>query len=174
MSDTQTPDLRAELHARFKSGRQRMRCAVPTVAHVAAIARVKECSVSTITLISQPRQKGRKIYENPIGPKKLGPITMTKIKRVVANVFGHTPDLLERPGRAVAYVPARHVAMWFCYRFGATNPEVGLAFGGRDHSSIVFARQKIDRILATKSDPALIEKIEALETIFRLREEASS
>ena len=47
-------------------------------------------------------------------------------------------------------VLARQVAMYLCRRkLGLSYPELGRAFGGRDHSTVIHAVKKIHKLLET-------------------------
>ncbi len=79
--------------------------------------------------------------------------TICAIQTVVAGQFGMTVlDLLSRRG-ARAIARPRQVAMWVCrHSTLASLPEIGRAFGGRDHTTVMAAIARVDALMA--ADPA--------------------
>lgn len=66
--------------------------------------------------------------------------------------------------KSVAY--ARHLAMYACRRLTrASYPELGREFGNRDHTSVIFAVQKIDRLM--RDDARAREDLRAIEPTFQ-------
>ena len=50
-------------------------------------------------------------------------------------------------------VLARQVAMYLCrQKLGLSYPELGRAFGGRDHSTVIHAIKKIKKLLISDKD----------------------
>jgi len=85
------------------------------------------------------------------------------IQTIVADRFGLTVlDLLSRRvARSVAR--PRQVAMWVCrHETLASLPEIGRAFGGRDHTTVMHAIQRIDGLMAT--DPAFAALVRQCST----------
>lgn len=65
------------------------------------------------------------------------PALVHLIIREVAEREGLTEAMLIGPQQNKTVVMARHLAFWRAYReTGATLDAIGLAFGGRDHSTI--------------------------------------
>lgn len=62
---------------------------------------------------------------------------------------------LKSPRRCAEFTHPRHVCMWLCKRLcvGVSLPQIGRAFGGRDHTTALHAqRRAIDHMIA---DPDL-------------------
>ncbi|WP_304044322.1 helix-turn-helix domain-containing protein [Desulfovibrio piger] len=56
-------------------------------------------------------------------------------------------------GRHARLVMARQAAMYVCRRhLGLSYPELGRAFGGRDHSTVIHAVKKIGKMLESNKD----------------------
>jgi chromosomal replication initiation ATPase DnaA len=74
-------------------------------------------------------------------------------KRVVANHHGITEGSLIGSTRARAYAAPRHKAIWLTkyYYDMATLEEIGQCFGGRDHSTILYALAGVRDKMATDS-----------------------
>jgi chromosomal replication initiation ATPase DnaA len=49
------------------------------------------------------------------------------------------------PGRRYAVVEIRHLLMWEIYeKFDLSLPQIGRLFGGRDHTTVLYAVNKIE------------------------------
>lgn len=80
----------------------------------------------------------------------------------VARGFNLRPEDLLGARRRPDHVLARQVAMYLCRRkLGLSYPELGRAFGGRDHSTVIHAVKKIRRLLETdKGMHTLVTELE--------------
>jgi len=84
------------------------------------------------------------------------------IQRVVCHHFKlRSTDLLSKDRhKSIAF--ARHVAMYLCkHRLKCSFPELGRAFGNRDHTTVISAVRKVEA-LRTR-DPEVRAHLEALE-----------
>jgi len=89
-------------------------------------------------------------------------VTMDEILNAVAEHYGVTPDELKARGRSKEVVRPRQVAMYLIRQLtGASLPEIGQFFGGRDHTTVLYATQKIGKLLA--EDPELQRTVEGFE-----------
>jgi Bacterial dnaA protein helix-turn-helix len=84
--------------------------------------------------------------------------TISAIQTAVADGFGVTLlDLLSRRG-ARAIARPRQVAMWLCrHTTLASLPEIGRAFGGRDHTTVMHAIARVDELMA--ADAAFADQV---------------
>lgn len=65
----------------------------------------------------------------------------------VATMAALLPADLTGPQRVKAKVNARHYAMWLAYRRGQWSlPQIGKAFGGRDHTTVLNGVRRIQRL----------------------------
>ena len=72
------------------------------------------------------------------------PVPIDAIKRVIADTFSVSLAALEGPGRTQAIVAPRQLAMYLCRELtDASLPAIGRAFGGRDHTTVLYAVTKI-------------------------------
>lgn len=70
------------------------------------------------------------------------------IMETVARQYGLHADDLASDKRHPRLVLARQIAMYICRRnLGLSYPELGRAFGGRDHSTVIHAVKKIEKML---------------------------
>ncbi len=84
------------------------------------------------------------------------------IQRVVCHHFKlRTSDLLSKDRhKSIAF--ARHVAMYLCkQRLKCSFPELGRAFGNRDHTTVMSAVRKVEHLRTT--DPEVRAHLEAIE-----------
>ncbi len=70
-----------------------------------------------------------------------------------ANYFGVKASGILSSSRYATTADARHVAMWLCRSFGASYPEIGIAFG-RDHSTVMSGVRKVDDTPRLRADAA--------------------
>jgi chromosomal replication initiator protein len=84
------------------------------------------------------------------------------IQRVVCHHFKlRSTDLLSKDRhKSIAF--ARHVAMYLCkQRLKCSFPELGRAFGNRDHTTVISAVRKVEALRS--SDPEVRAHLEAIE-----------
>lgn len=85
-----------------------------------------------------------------------------EILGVVARAMNLRPEDVLGGKRRPDLVLARQVSMYICRRkLGLSYPELGRAFGGKDHSTVIYAIKKIKKILV--SDKALQQLVTELE-----------
>ena len=85
----------------------------------------------------------------PAGPN----LTMPDILRITAKHFGIEADDLRSKGRRHELVQARQVAMFLIREMTSHSyPEIGQYFGGRDHSTVMYAVQKVGELAGGDSD----------------------
>lgn len=107
----------------------------------------------------QQEQPQEAVQELPVKNNLLPGIT---IKRVIWTVCQHfdgvTPAKIIGPRRQVKLVVPRHLAMLITREMlpGKSYPEIGRQFGGRDHTTVLYACESCERRLLT--NPGLAEK----------------
>jgi chromosomal replication initiator protein len=75
--------------------------------------------------------------------------TINSIQKAVAEFFGVRVDDLRSRGRNKSIVLPRQVAMFLCREIvKASLPDIGEGFGGKDHSTVIHACEKIKRKMA--------------------------
>lgn len=70
------------------------------------------------------------------------------IQHETARAFGLDPAMILSRRRAKRLARPRQVAMWLSARLlpGYSLPQIGVAFGGRDHTTVIHAVRVIDRM----------------------------
>ncbi len=84
------------------------------------------------------------------------PVTIEMVQNEVARQFGlHVNDLRgNRRTQDVTY--ARHIAMYLCRELTESSlPQIGSKFGGRHHTTVIHAVDKVERQLKDGHDPQL-------------------
>ncbi len=102
---------------------------------------------------------GEYFIEKPIRKRRL---TIDEIIDSVAVKFGSSTEAIKGPSRNKEISLARHIAMFICRDLlpGDNIRMVGAAFGGRDHSTIVHACQKMEGLLRADTELRdLVKKI---------------
>jgi chromosomal replication initiator protein len=76
------------------------------------------------------------------------PVSIESIQRVVATSFGVSVADLCSPRRSQDIVHPRQIAMYLCRELtDASLPRIGDSFGGRDHTTVLYAVNKITQKL---------------------------
>ena len=91
------------------------------------------------------------------------PVTVEMVQAEVARQFGlHVNDLRgNRRTQDVAY--ARQIAMYLARDLTETSlPQIGARFGGRHHTTVIYAVDKIERQLKDGHDPQLQDLVELI------------
>jgi len=90
--------------------------------------------------------------------------TMDVIKKATLKVFPIARADLEGPSKMQAYVYPRQIAMYLCRTLTRKSfPQIGLAFGKRDHTTVLYAFRRIRDALAT--DPRIAEDLARVEAV---------
>ena len=96
------------------------------------------------------------------------PINAAAIIRAVADEFQTTVEALKGKRRTSAVVLPRQLGMFLCRRLTPMPlTEIGKAFGGRDHTTVIHACDKVKDLIET--DPELERRAQDLEDKLRKR-----
>lgn len=91
-------------------------------------------------------------------PEASGSLTIFTIQQVVAKEWGVTVDGLRSKTRTKTLTTPRQIAMYLARELLATQlVEIGNAFGGRDHSTVIHSLEKVQQTIA--QDPDLKSRI---------------
>jgi chromosomal replication initiator protein len=90
--------------------------------------------------------------------------TIDEIKKATLKVFPIARADLEGPSKAQAFVYPRKIAMYLCRtKTKKSYPQIGRAFGKRDHSTVIYAVDWVVEHLPT--DPQLAKDIAEVEAV---------
>ena len=88
-------------------------------------------------------------------------ITAALIKEKTAEYFDITLDVLTGAGKTRAVAHARQLAMYLCRELTDLSlPKIGQEFGGKDHTTVMYADRKIRKEMTEKRDT--YDEIQAL------------
>ncbi len=172
VADIQTPELETRVAIlRKKAQTEHIEMADDVVLYLAQAIRsnVRELEGTLIRLAAKSSLLGKTIdlefAKQEIassGVARASETSVEDIQRVVCHYFKlRSTDLLSKDRhKSVAF--ARHVAMYLCkQRLKCSFPELGRAFGNRDHTTVMSAVRKIDSL---RSDSAEVRAdLEAIE-----------
>lgn len=95
-------------------------------------------------------------------PGRSRTLSVEGIQKVVAEHYNLKIADLKSPRRLKVLTVPRQIAMWLCRKHVKSSfPELGMKFGGKDHSTVVHAVQKIGKLL--EKDLSLRGEISSLE-----------
>lgn len=84
------------------------------------------------------------LEQNGTGP------TVFYIKNLVAEHYKMDLFFMDSNSRKREYVEPRQIAMYICCNMTkATLKTIGKAFGGRDHSTVIYAKQTVEDLIDT-------------------------
>jgi chromosomal replication initiator protein len=88
-----------------------------------------------------------------LNPPQERKISIETIQRAVSEHFGLTPSHLKQRSNAHAISYPRQIAMYLCRELTqASLPAIGKAFGGKHHTTVLHAIQKIERLREKDQD----------------------
>ncbi len=172
VADIQAPELETRVAiVRKKAQLEHIELADDVCLFVAQMVRsnVRELEGTLIRLAAKASLMGRAIDIN-FSRTEIAATTTSRpteasvedIQRVVCHHFKlRSTDLLSKDRhKSIAF--ARHVAMYLCkQRLKCSFPELGRAFGNRDHTTVISGVRKIEHLRST--DPEVRAHIEAIE-----------
>jgi chromosomal replication initiator protein len=101
-------------------------------------------------------------------PSETAELTLTGIQHAVAKEWGVTVDGLRSKTRTKTLTVPRQIAMYLARELlGTQLVEIGQAFGGRDHSTVIHSLEKVQTNIS--EDAALKHRIANLQKVLRAR-----
>ncbi len=123
---------------------------------------IRQLEGALITTVAYSKLTGQKIglelaeevLRNLIGREKIKPVTLDAVQRAVAEKFDVRISDLRGYSRQRQVAFPRQVAMYLCKLLipGISLNEIGDAFGGKDHTTVLYACQKIEQEARQNSD----------------------
>ncbi|MCB0218666.1 MAG: chromosomal replication initiator protein DnaA [Chrysiogenetes bacterium] len=103
----------------------------------------------------------QELFQHAVAERNRKP-TIENIQKLVAEQFNVKISDIKGPRKHKIVALPRQVAMFLCRKLtGASFPEIGEKFGGRDHSTVIYACEKIDN--AMKQDLNLRHRLQTIE-----------
>lgn len=121
---------------------------------------VRELEGSLVRLIAISSLRGDKISKalaqdavrNIAGEEESGAITIQQIQKLVANNFKMRVDELISKSNARQFSRPRQIAMYLCKKLTKHSyPEIGRAFGGKHHTTVIHSFSKIESLKSRDS-----------------------
>jgi chromosomal replication initiator protein len=130
---------------------------------------VRELEGTLIRLAAKASLTGKKIDYDfasseiaAISPARADTTSVEDIQRAVCSHFRLSNSELLSKDRHKSVAFARHVAMYLCrQRLGCSFPELGRAFGNRDHTTVMSAVKRVEQL--RQRDPQVNAHLEAIE-----------
>ena len=177
IADMEPPDLETKV-AIINRKAEIMGVSIPDDVALFIATRVKnnvrELEGSLVRLIAISSLRGDKISKvlaqdavrNIAGEEDAGGITIQQIQKVVANSFKMRVDELISKSNARQFSLPRQIAMYLCKKLTKHSyPEIGRAFGGKHHTTVIHSFVKIESLRSRDSaiQKLIIELSERLE-----------
>lgn len=172
IADIEPPDLETKV-AIINRKAEIMGVAIPDDVALFIATRVKnnvrELEGSLVRLIAIASLRGAKITKalaqdairNIAGEQESEVLTIQEIQRVVANTFKLRVEELVSKSNARKFSRPRQIAMYLCKKLTRHSyPEIGRAFGGKHHTTVIHSFEKIESLKAT--DTALQKLVDEL------------
>lgn len=122
---------------------------------------LKMNAMAMLTETSPTLNMAQNIIRDVMTEQQPVPITVEKVISEVSHIFNVSPEELRSQNRNSQISTARQVAIYVISRVtGLSYTSIGKEFGGRDHSTIVYATNKVKRVM--KKDPAYRATVEDL------------
>jgi len=130
---------------------------------------VRELEGALIRLAAKSSLTGRPIDEeftlsemNTVSPRRTDIMSVEDIQRAVCSHFRLSNSELLSKDRHKSVAFARQVAMYLCrQRLKCSFPELGRAFGNRDHTTVMSAVRRVEAL--RQRDPQVSAHLEAIE-----------
>lgn len=172
ITDIQPPDLETRVAIlRKKAQTERLNIPFDVLDYIANYiqSNIRELEGALIRLVAYASVNDRALnmttateaLKDILPPPLPRKITIETIQKVVASHYGvEITDLLSKKRNKQIVVP-RQVAMYLCRKLtDASYPQIGDQFGGKDHTTVIHAHDKIENEM--KVDQELAATIEVL------------
>ena len=163
IADLEPPDLETKV-AILKRKAENMGVAIPDEVALFIATRVKnnvrELEGSLIRLLAISSLRGTAISEdlardairNIASDDEPGLVTIPQIQKAVAAAYKLTVEQLVSKNNSRQFAFPRQIAMYLCKRLTSRSyPEIGRAFGGKHHTTVIHSFEKIQSMAASDS-----------------------
>ncbi|MEI8345482.1 MAG: chromosomal replication initiator protein DnaA [Candidatus Omnitrophota bacterium] len=156
VTDIQAPDFETRTAIlRKKAEREQLNIPDPVTAFIAdkIKSNIRELEGALIRVVAYSKLVGREVDESvayevlkDLIVENQGKITVDQIQRRVAAYFDIRPSDMVAKRRSRSVALPRHVAMYLARELTSLSfPELGEQFGGRDHTTVLHACEKIKK-----------------------------
>lgn len=167
--DIKTPDLETRIAIlRKKAASERIYVQDEVILFLASAIKsnIRELEGALIRVSAFPALTGKpltleaakELIRDSIGSDAALAIRIDMIQREVAEKYSLDIKALKSRSRRSDVAFPRQLAMYLaCTLTELSTPEIGRSFGGRDHTTVIHARDKIKKML--ESDPFIVEMV---------------
>ena len=161
IADIEPPDLETKIAILTKKAAQ-IGVLIPSDVSMFIAGRVKsnirELEGSLVRLIAISSLRGEPISKtlaqdalrNIAKEEESGVVTIQQIQKLVASTYKLTIDELVSKNNARQISHPRQIAMYLCKHLTKHSyPEIGRAFGGKHHTTVIHSVEKIEALVAT-------------------------
>ena len=161
IADIEPPDLETKIAILKRKG-DLMRVSIPDDVAMFIAGRVKsnirELEGSLVRLIAIASLRGEPISKslaqdairNIAKEEEAGVVTIQQIQKLVASTYKLTSEELISKNNARQISHPRQVAMYLCKHLTKHSyPEIGRAFGGKHHTTVMHSVEKIEALVTT-------------------------
>ncbi len=121
---------------------------------------------STLTASAIDLAMAQQVLADLVPNSASRPLTPEDILRTTAAKFGFAVEDVTGPSRRAPLVLARQIAMYQCRELTSLSlPRIGALFGGRDHTTVMYAIGKVKSRMET--DPDVFESVNKLSQELR-------
>jgi len=123
-------------------------------------------ALASVTGVTLSVDRAREILKDTLPHEDLAPVRIETIQRIVGQKYSLDVRDLKGHDRSASVAFPRQLAMYLaCFMTDMSLKAIGMAFGGKDHTTVLHARDKIKRQL--EQDPYLIEMVNKLQADIR-------
>ena len=161
IADIEPPDLETKIAILKRKG-DLINVTIPDDVAMFIAGRVKnnirELEGSLVRLIAIASLRGEPITKtlaqdairNIAKEEESGVVTIQQIQKLVASTYKLTPDELISKNNARQISHPRQIAMYLCKHLTKHSyPEIGRAFGGKHHTTVMHSVEKIEALVVT-------------------------
>jgi chromosomal replication initiator protein len=178
VTDIQPPDLETRVAIlQNKAREENLTVPQEVVRYIATYitSNIRELEGAMITVLAYSRLTEQKItlelveevLRDLIGSEKIKPITVEMVQRAVAEQYDVRLADLRGRSRQRQIVQPRQICMFLCKELipSLSLNDIGEAFGGKDHSTVLYACEKVQKEMKLK--PTLRQQIDGLSKTIR-------
>jgi len=114
---------------------------------------VRLVAISSLRGLPISKMLAQDALKNIIDSEETGGVTIERITRTVAGDYDLTIDEIKSKNNSRRIALPRQVAMYLCKRLTRHSfPEIGRAFGGKHHTTVMHSVEKIENLVKAEKD----------------------
>ncbi|WP_036319739.1 chromosomal replication initiator protein DnaA [Microbacterium indicum] len=162
ITDVQAPDLETRIAIlRKKASSERIYIPEDVIEYIATAvstnirelegALIRVSAFASLNRSEVTRELAEGVLRDIVDKPEDTVVSPTEIIEATAKYFKLTVEDLYGPSRAQAVALSRQIAMYLCReRTSLSLPKIGQLFGGRDHTTVMYATKKITELMKEK------------------------